>query len=80
MVNESADKSTSYDIVIMNELDDGWQAWFDGLTIRRTVDGQTVLSGPIRDQAALHGVLNKINNLGLTLVSVNPQPPFSQSS
>ncbi len=80
MVNESADKPTGYDIVLMDELDDGWQAWFDGLTVRRTEAGQTILSGPIRDQAALYGVLKKINNLGLTLISVNPQPPLSQSS
>ncbi len=77
MVNESADKPTGYDIVIMDQLDDRWQTWFDDLTVCRTAAGQTKLSGPIRDQAALHGVLKKINNLGLTLISVNPQPPLS---
>ncbi len=76
MVNESANKPTGYDIVIMDRLDDSWQTWFDGLIVRRTA-GQTLLSGPIRDQSALHGVLKKINNLGLTLISVNPQPPLS---
>lgn len=77
MVNASADKPTGYDIVIMDQLDGDWQMWFDGLTVRRTDAGQTVLSGPICDQAALHGVLRQISKLGLTLISVNPHPPLS---
>ena len=69
MMNEH----TIYHIKIEGHLDARWQEWFDGLTITRTADGHTLLSGPIHDQAALHGVLKKINNLGLTLISVNPQ-------
>jgi hypothetical protein len=64
---------TVYHIKIKGHLDARWQEWFDGLTIISTADGHTLLSGPIHDQAALHGVLKKINNLGLTLISVNPQ-------
>ena len=54
-------------------LDTRWQDWFDGLTITLTDDGDTILDGVIVDQAALHGTLKKISNLGLTLISVNPQ-------
>ena len=62
-----------YQIRIKDHLDTRWQDWFDGLTITLTGDGDTILSGVIVDQAALHGVLKKIRNLGLTLISVNPQ-------
>jgi hypothetical protein len=72
-MNESAGKHIHYQIEIEGHLDGRWQDWFDGLTITRSGDGRTILSGPIRDQAALHGVLKKINNLGLTLISVNPR-------
>jgi len=73
MMNERADTQSHYQIKIAGHLDARWQDWFDGLTVTSTADGDTILSGPIRDQAALHGVLKKINNLGLTLISVNPQ-------
>ncbi len=64
---------THYHIKIKGHLDTRWQDWFDGLTITKTDDGDTVLSGIIVDQAALHGILKKIRNLSLTLISVNPQ-------
>lgn len=66
-------EQTQYQIRVKGQLDTRWQDWFDGLTITLTDDGDTVLSGVIVDQAALHGVLKKICNLGLTLISVNPQ-------
>lgn len=75
MMNEHANKHTYYHIKIKGQLDGRWQDWFDGLTVTNTDDGHTRLSGPIRDQAALHGVFKKINNLGLTLISVNPIQP-----
>jgi hypothetical protein len=75
MMNDSTGKHSQYEIEIEGHLDDRWQEWFEGFTISRTVNGRTVLIGPIRDQAALHGVLKKINNLGLTLISVNPVTP-----
>ena len=62
-----------YEIKIKGQIDDQWQEWFDDLDMTLTDDGNTVLCGPLIDQAALHGVLKKINNLGLTLVSVNSQ-------
>lgn len=64
---------TMYHIKIKGHLDPSWQDWFEGLSITRTDDEHTILSGVIADQAALHGVFKKIRNLGLTLVSVNPQ-------
>ena len=62
-----------YQIKIKNHLDTQWQDWFEGLTINLTEDGNTILSGAIVDQAALHSVLKKIRDLGLTIISVNPQ-------
>ena len=62
-----------YLIKIKNHLDTHWRDWFDGLTITMTDHGNTILSGVIVDQAALHSVLKKIRDLGLTIISVNPQ-------
>jgi hypothetical protein len=66
-------QQTFYHIIIKDHLDTRWQDWFDGLNFTLTEDGYTILSGIIEDQASLHGVLKKIRNLGLTLISVNPQ-------
>jgi len=62
---------TIYEIRIMGQLEARWEGWFDNLSIQLEVDGNTLLTGPLPDQAALHGVLKKIRNLGLTLISVN---------
>ena len=62
-----------YQIKIKNHLGRQWTEWFDGMTITLTDDGNTILSGGVIDQAALHGVFKKIRNLGLTIISVNPQ-------
>lgn len=59
-----------YEIRLTGHLDARWAAWFDGLTISHERDGTTVLSGPIADQAALHGVIQRVRDLGLPLVSV----------
>jgi hypothetical protein len=59
-----------YEIRITGHLDAHWAAWFDGLTVGREGDGTTLISGPIADQAALHGVLHRVRDLGLTLVSM----------
>lgn len=74
MMIEHNNRLTQYQIKIEGHLDHHWQAWFEGLTIINTTDGYTLLSGLIRDQAELHGILRRINNLGLVLVSVNRQP------
>ena len=59
-----------YQIVVKGHLDSEWSEWFDGLTITMVDNGETVLSGPIVDQTALHGVLIKIRDLGLPLLSL----------
>lgn len=63
-----------YRIRIKGHLDPDWSAWFDGLTITHTTGGETVLAGPLADQAALYGLLEKARNLNLTLLSVNETP------
>lgn len=64
-----------YEIRISGHLDQRWAEWFDGLTVTQEGDGTTVLHGPIADQAALHGVLQKVRDLGLPLVSVTQVAP-----
>jgi len=59
-----------YYITVQGHLDAGWAKWFDGLAIANQRDGTAILSGTIEDQAALHGVLIKIRDLGLSLVAV----------
>lgn len=59
-----------YEIRLRGHLEARWAAWFDGLILTHDSDGTTVLDGPIVDQAALHGLLQKIRDLGLPLVSV----------
>ena len=63
-------KSTKYIIRVKNHLDSHWENWFDGMTITHTGDGETILSGYVVDQSALHGLLEKIRNLNLILISV----------
>ncbi len=63
-----------YEIRVEGHLADCWSDWFEGLAIRNEPDGETVLSGLIADQAALYGLLNKIHNLNLILVSVMRSP------
>ncbi len=72
-MNKHNNNPTHYQIIIAGHLDPRWQEWFDDLTVTTTAAGNTMLSGPISDQPALHGILKKINNLGLTLLSVNSQ-------
>jgi len=69
MTNED----TIYHIKIKDHLDTRWQDWFDGFTITLIDNGDTILSGEIVDQAALHGVFRMIRNLGLTIISVKTQ-------
>ena len=64
------DEGALYEIRVRGILDDSWSDWLDGLSITPTDDGNTVLAGPIRDQCALHGLLVKIRDLGLPLLSV----------
>jgi hypothetical protein len=66
--------SPIYQIRIAGLLDPSWSDWFDGLAITYPANDITILTGPLPDQAALHGVLNKIRDLGLTLVAVSMVP------
>ena len=59
-----------YEIRIKGHLDAKWASWFEGLTITRADNGETLLRGPVIDQAALHGVLKKVRDVGLPLLSV----------
>jgi hypothetical protein len=64
-------ESGRYEIRIRGHLGSRWATWFDGMTLTAMSDGTTVLEGPIVDQAALHGVLHKVRDTGLPLLSVN---------
>ena len=64
-----------YEIRLRGQLDDRWAEWFEGLTITLEDSGDTVLTGPLIDQAALHGLLRKVRDLGLPLLSVSPVEP-----
>jgi len=60
-----------YEIRVQGHLDQRWSEWFDGLAITYDGDGNTVLSGPLVDEAALHGVLIKVRDLALPLLAVS---------
>jgi hypothetical protein len=60
-----------YQIRVKGRLDSYWSAWFDALTVTPEANGETTISGTVRDQAALYGVLAKVRDLGLPLLSVN---------
>ena len=62
--------SVQYEIRVLGVLDPGWSCWFDGLRLISEPAGTTVMAGAVRDQAALHGLLAKIRDLGLPLVSL----------
>ena len=64
-----------YEIRVRGVLDGGWSAWFDGLQVTSDEHGQTTIAGPVVDQAALHGLLAKVRDLGLELLSVRRTDP-----
>ena len=64
-----------YQIRIKGHLGRQWTDWFEGLTITLVEDGDTLLTGPVVDQAALHGLLKRVRDLGMPLVSVSPLAP-----
>ena len=65
------DQPRVYQIKLKGHLVSQWTEWFEGLTITREADGNTLLTGPVIDQAALHGLLKKVRDLGMPLLSVN---------
>jgi hypothetical protein len=64
-----------YEIRVNGVLDSGWSAWFDGLQVSSDERGQTTIAGPVTDQAALHGLLAKVRDLGLELLAVRRTDP-----
>jgi hypothetical protein len=68
--DERHDEPVSYQIRIAGHLDDRWSDNFDNLTINHEENGETLLTGPVTDQAALHGLLRKIRDLGMPLIAV----------
>ena len=77
--------TSGYEIRIQGHISDRWSDWFEGMTLVHEADGTTLISCPGLDQAALHGLLAKVRDLGLALVSVIPTPssndttPFQRS-
>ena len=69
-----------YQIRLKGHLGSQWTDWFEGLTITLEEDGDTLLTGPVIDQAALHGLLKKVRDLGMPLVSVSPLEPGSPTT
>ena len=71
------------EVTVMKRIDFNWSEWFEGMTIRHTDQDETILSGIVVDQAALYGLLAKLRNLGLPLMSVNSvvmEPTSSDAS
>lgn len=64
-----------YEIRVKGHLGPRWTAWFDGLSLTSGDDGITVIRGPVVDQAALHGLLQKLRDVGIPLVSLTPLQP-----
>ena len=75
-----------YEVRVKGHLAGRWAAWFDGLTLTPESDGTTLIEGPVVDQAALHGLLQKVRDTGMPLVSVEyvehvePAPPASSTA
>ena len=68
----NSDQPAVYQIRVKGHLGHEWTDWFEGLTITLEDNGDTLLTGPVIDQAALHGLLKKVRDLGMPLVSVRP--------
>jgi hypothetical protein len=67
-----------YQITVKGQLSADWGAWFDGMTITQDATGATLITGPVADQAALHGLLRKVRDLGLTLLALSSSEPINE--
>lgn len=63
---------TVYELRVQGHLDQHWTGWLGDLTVIHNGDGTSTLAGPVADQAALHGLLAKVRDLGIALISINP--------
>ena len=72
---KESDEPRLYEIRVEGHLDDRWGDWLGGMTITLADNGETLLTGRVIDQAALHGLLKKVRDLGLPLISVNRMKP-----
>jgi hypothetical protein len=79
-LDEKHNQPQCYEIRLKGHLDNQWTEWFEGLTITLEENGNTLLTGPVADQAALHGLLKKVRDLGMPLVSVSPVEPGSSTT
>jgi hypothetical protein len=75
MIDTQNSNAKVYEIRLKGHLDARWVKWFDGMAISLDENGNTLLSGPVADQAALHGILKKVRDVGLPLLSVNTVEP-----
>ena len=75
MIDTQNSNAKVYEIRLKGHLETRWVRWFDGLAITLDENGNTLLSGPVADQAALHGILKKVRDVGLPLLSVNSVEP-----
>ena len=74
-IDSDGHEAGRYEIRLKGHLDPRWTAWFDALSLTHDGDGTTVIRGPVADQAALHGLLQKVRDIGLPLVSVSYVEP-----
>ncbi len=77
---EDHSETGSYEICILGHLDNRWADWFEGMRITLEDNGETRLTGLVADQSALHGLLRKVRDLGMPLVSVNRVEPDKPDS
>lgn len=75
-----ANAPSHYELRIHGHLDQHWSSWFSGFALTCEDDGTTTLRGAVTDQAELHGLLTKVRNLGVTLISVTASGPFTTDS
>lgn len=74
IIDPKNNQQQCYEIRLKGHIDSQWSDWFESLTITLEEDGDTLLTGPVVDQAALHSLLKKVHALGMHLVSVNQVP------
>ena len=82
MNSDVFDQPGWYEITLQGRLDSRWSGWFEDMVLTMEANGTTVLRGPVIDQAALHGLLARVRDLGLPLVSVHrvPTPPDTETA